>query len=977
MKKKTLFIGLASLLGLLTATSAASASSMFYYSGYVNSALGLTGGQQTTSGDSMRYKSKYGDLNKENCEKLINDEIAHGIKTMEEGAVLLKNDNDCLPLKASERSVTFFGNNVKDPVYRTNAGQASYSDKYGGSLKEAFKDVGFDINETMWTAYENSGVSRATSTKIGKSSIGEVDISFYTNELKKSYESKYNDVAIVLLTRFAGEGVDLDSMGDVDGLPSLALHQQEKDLLKMIKDSNKFKKTVVLINSPFAMDAKWLEDSEYGVDAALAFGAAGNCGFIGIANLLTGKCDFSGRLSDTWASNSLSSAAMQNFGDFSYTNVEGLHSKSYVVYQEGIYVGYKYYETRYQDQVLNRNNATGDYGCYESTTNWDYSKEMAYTFGYGLSYSDMEQELISVDWDKDNKKVTAEVKVTNKGDSIYTGASSSVVQLYAQLPYDSTMAEKSAVQLIGYARSGNIEPGKSETVTINVNDYSFATYDTKATNGANTSKKGCYVFDKGDYYFAIGSDSHDALNNILSKQAISGLFDKDGNSVAGDANKVGKYTLDASDNVTYAKNPTTGEVVYNHMENADLNYYGDNLVTYMTRDDWSTFPKPYTGLTATDQMIKDLSGEYYKKDESISISDVKYGISADIKLIDMVDIPYEDEKWETFISQIGLADICNIIGDDRGSVAMPDIGKPANSVTNGPNGVAGNYASGTNGACMLYPDEVTLCNTFDDPLAEARGEFFAEDMLYAGYSWMFGPGNNTHRTPYSGRNSEYYSEEPILAYNMTKLMCTIMTKKGIITGCKHLAINDQETNRHGVSTFIDEQTARQVYLKSFEGALSDGAGLGVMSSFNRIGCIASPSYAPIQTDILRNEWGFKGVNITDSAKDASDYFKLRECLTAGTDLFLSDTSRRSELSTYIRTDRDGGLFKTAQNCNKHLYYALSRSIAINGLTRETIIKETVYWWQPTIISLTAALGVGTLVFLTLGVISSIKRKENN
>lgn len=971
--KKKIWVGLTATLALLTGVGAACTSALFYASGYVNAALGLTGTSNTPStGDSVYFKSSYGEMNTANCEKLIEDEKAHCIKTAEEGAVLLRNENNALPLSASERGITFFGNSVKDPVYRTNAGQAAYNGRVGGSLYDSFKNAGFNINETMWYAYQNSGVSRNVSKKTGESSIGEVPVSFYTNEMKNSWKNQFNDVAVVLLTRYAGEGYDLDIVGDADGLPSLKLHQQEKDLLLMIKEQG-FKKTVVIINSPFAMDAKWIEDSDYGVDACIAIGATGNYGFIGVANLLTGKADFSGRLSDTWATDSLSSPANQNFGDYKYTNVSGLHSAPYVVYAEGIYVGYKYYETRYMDQVLNRNNAKGNYGCFASGASWDYSKEMAFTFGYGLSYSNFSQTIKSLKWS--DHKVVAEVEVTNNGAATYSGKSSSVVQLYAQLPYESGMAEKSAIQLIGYGRTSELATGEKETVTITVDDYDFATYDMAAANGEDTSKKGCYTFDAGKYNFAIGNDAHDALNNILAKQSVTGLFDKNGNSVTGEATKVEVINLDEYDNKTYAKNRTTGELVYNQMDNADLNYYGDDLVTYLTRDDWSTFPASMTGLTATDAMIKDLSGEYYVTDSSIAISDVKYGVDSDIKLVEMREVEYDDPKWDAFIEQLTLANLVGIIGDDRGSVSIPEVGKPQTAVTNGPNGVAGNYANGGTGApCTLYPDQPTLCNTFDDELVKERGIFYGEDMLYAGYSWIFGPGNNMHRSAYCGRNSEYYSEDPVVAYHMSTIQCVELTNKGIITGCKHFAFNDMETNRHGVSTFLNEQAARQVYLKAFEGALTDGAGLGVMSSFNRVGCIASPSYAPLQNEILRREWGFKGVNITDSAKDASDYFKLRECLTAGTDLFLSDTTRRSELQKAISTNRDGYLFKTAQNCNKHFYYALSRSISMNGLSRDTVIEKTVYWWQPTTITLCSVLGAATLAAFGMALYLTLKKE---
>ena len=291
MKNNQKWLGMAAVFALLLSTAISLTSSAFYYSGYVNSFLGLTGNKVTVEGDTNYFPSAYGELNAENAEKLIADEKEHSIQSMYEGAVMLRNENNALPLDTNERSVTFFGNSVKDPVYKTNAGQANFNPSRGGKLYDAFEAAGFQINPVLRQAYENSGVSRVSSTTPGVSDIGEVPLSFYTQELQNSYASEYNDVAFVLLSRYAGEGVDLDPYGDADGVPMLSLHPEEADLLKMIEESGKFGKTIVLINSPFAMDTQWIEDPAYGVDACIVFGAVGDYGFIGLADILTGMAD--------------------------------------------------------------------------------------------------------------------------------------------------------------------------------------------------------------------------------------------------------------------------------------------------------------------------------------------------------------------------------------------------------------------------------------------------------------------------------------------------------------------------------------------------------------------------------------------------------------------------------------------------------------------------------------------------------------
>ena len=971
MRKHQKWIGLTSLFALLFGMTVSLSSSAFYYSGYVNSFLGLTGQTIAIEGDTNYYPSAYGELNAENADRLMADEKAHSIRAMHEGTVMLRNENGALPLSAAERSVTIFGNNEADPVYRANAGNASFSAEYGGALYEAFEQAGFRVNPTIRDAYENSGVRRNSVASRGNSSIGEVPESFYTDAMKASFD-EYADVAFVLFTRYGGEGVDLD-MKDAEGVPMLSLHESEADLLRMIRQSGVFKKTVVLINSPFAMDVQWIEDEDFGVDACLVFGATGDYGFLGLADILTGAADVTGHLADTWASSSLSSPAMQNFGDFQFSNLNKLYGDRYLVYAEDIYVGYKYYETRYQDEVLGLNNAASSAGAFMGDS-WSYADEMAYPFGYGLSYAHFTQKLEDLSWDQSSHTVTAKVKVTNEGG--FDGESKSLVQLYVQLPYEAGMAQKSAVQLIGFQKSSALGTGESETVTVTVSDYFFATYDENAQNGADNSKTGCYVFDAGDYYFAIGSSAHDALNNIMAKKGVTGMFDEKGNPVAGNSDMAVKAWLDNYDNTSYAVSPVTGAVVSNQLQNADLNGYIPGAVDYLTRDDWNSFPKAIENLSATDEMKELMVGaSYVKPEDAPDTAELSFGQDAGLKLIDMMDVPYGDAKWKSFIDQLSIGNLATVCGDNRGVVAIPEVGKPANASTNGPSGIQGSYMKGNGKACTLYVDEPIQAATFNLELAAERGAFMAEDAAYAGVTMVFGPGANIHRTAYLGRNSEYFSEDGFLSYQMSRANAVPMTERGIITGFKHFCLNDQEVNRHGVATFATEQACREIYFKAFEGALADGAGLGVMTSYNRIGLTASPAHRGAQIEILRNEWGFKGINITDSSKDASDYVLTAECITSGTDLFLSDTGRQSELSNLVVKNRDGNILNWMKTANEHFYYAHTRSVLMNGLAEETDIEETVYWWQPTLIALCALLGVLTVASGLVYVWKAYRKKE--
>ena len=960
-KKYQKWLSRAAVSALLLSAALSLTSSAFYYSGYVNSFLGITGETVQVSGDTNYYPSAYGELNAENARRLIADERDHNLRAMCEGTVLLRNEGGALPLAAGERSVTVFGNSVNDPIYKSNAGNASFNPERGGELYTALEAAGFQINPVMRDAYASSGTARVSAATRGNSTIGEAPISFYTGALKDSFSQQYNDAALVLLTRYGGEGVDLDPM-DAAGVPMLALHQEEADLLRMIHDSGKFGKTIVLVNSPFAMDIEWIEQEEYGVDACLVFGAAGDYGFIALADILTGAADPSGHLPDTWASSSLSAPAMQNFGGYQFTNLEKLYADRYLVYAENIYVGYKYYETRYQDQVLGLHDAAGPAGAFAGEGGWDYAAEMAYPFGYGLSYAQFTQEVEDITWDQDAHTVTAAVKVTNEGG--FAGKSKSLVQLYVQLPWAAGQAEKSAIQLIGFQKSGELGAGESETVNISVPDYYFAVYDERAQNGADPGKTGCYVFDAGDYWFAVGESSHDALNNIMAARGIGGLFDEKGAPVSGDPAKAVCAALDRYDNVTYAVSPVTGAVVSNQLQDVDLNSYLLGAVTYLTRSDWNTFPKSYTGLAATDAMAELMTGKSYEKPVGApDTGDMTFSQDAGLKLVSMRDAAYGAQEWTAFIDQLSINQLATICGDNRGNVAIPEVGKPANASTNGPCGIQGNYTKGGGEKCTLFVDEPIQATTFNLELARKRGALMAEDAMYAGVTMVFGPGANIHRTAYLGRNSEYFSEDGLMSYLMSRANAEPMTEKGIITGFKHFCLNGQEVNRHGVATFATEQACWEIYFKAFEGALSDGGGLGVMTSYNRIGMTASPAHRGAQIEILRNEWGFKGINITDSSKDASSYVLTAECITGGTDLFLSDTGRTSELTNLAVKERDGNILNWMKTANEHFYYAHSRSILINGLAEETVISETVYWWQPALQAVCAMLGVLTAASL--------------
>ena len=963
-KNMPLMRGLAAVSTLVMATMAFSSSLLFKWEGQVSIALGTFGSKTVTD--------SYYSIDYDTREKFVEASDKHDVQTEAEGAVLIKNKNNALPLKANERNVTLFGRASVDPYYRGNSGGSGFDESRRVTYKGALEAAGFHINPTLWDAYQGSSTGRvkvAVENKDGlKSSIGEENIAFYTDELKASYADAYNDVAIILLSRDGGEGKDLFA-SDADGVSQLALHQSEADLLRMVKDSGKFQKSIVLINSPYPLELGFLEKEEFGVDAALWIGGPGLKGFTGVADLLVGNADPSGHFVDTYAANSLSSPAVQNAFDYGhFTNL----NENYIIEAEGIYVGYRYYETRYFDQAKGLHNATSSKGAYVSPS-WNYADEVAYPFGYGTSYADFTQTLKSLTWDQNAHTVKAVVNVKNNGSNAYSGKSKSAVQLYVSLPYDEGQAEKSAIQLIDFGKSSLLAAGESEDITLECSDYLFATYDENATNGADSSKKGCYVFDKGDYYFAIGDSAHDALNNVLASQSATGLVDHHGTSVSGDAAKAMKIGLAAYDNVTYAKNPNNGEIVSNKLQDININYfYDEKPVTYLTRANWETFPITYANLTATDAMIDKRNNITYNTPvDAPDYASIVTGQDAGLKLVEMREVPFEDPKWDTFVNQLSVSDMCAMVGESFGQPAVESVSKPKSYNSDGPCGPQGSLAT-------VHVNEIVAASAWNKDIIRDRGLFIGQDCIYCGITQIWAPGCNIHRTPFSGRNFEYYSEDSVMSYICSAIQCKAMQEKGTNAAPKHFAGNDQETNRTELLVFANEQAYRQGPLKGFEGAFTKGGALGTMLSCSDVGLYHFIACKPILTDILRNEWEFKGFNITDSVAHWGSNNITIECFAAGVDTFNARAACGSELKKRIVQKKDGYLLTRLKETSHRFFYGMSRSNNINGLTSETTVANESPWWKAAV----NGINCGFMV-LTIGVIGAFaimtflqKKKED-
>ena len=930
---------------------------------------------QTTSGvNNGTYNSTYSSAKDlvEAKRKLIADIVS-------EGAVLLKNDNNALPI-AKNSNVSLFGRSSVKLVYGPDSGGGKVTCDY--TLLDVLKSDNVNVNPVLWSYYQNvKGNYRRSDTSGYRT--GEVNPSEYTSEVKNSYSS-YNDAAIVFICRTFGEGNDASrdpsKVLDGDGKHNaLELQDTERELIKEAKKCSK--KVIVVINSDYAMGIDELKhDAE--ISSIISVGSLGNSGVYGLCDVITGQVSPSGHLSDTISASVYSAPAVQNFGDFTFTNASEIDAASanhYVVYQEGIYVGYKYYETRYEDAVMKKGNALSKTGAFMDTNKWDYSKEVSYTFGYGLSYTDFTREIKDIHWNNEKKTVTLDVTVKNIGDV----ASKDVLQVYVQSPYTQydidNKIEKASVSLAGYTKTKILNPNEEISTSIEIDMNMFATYD--------PYKAKTYIMDYGTYYFALGNGSHDALNNILS---VKGYTTSDGMDYNGDNKQCKKYEYEKQgnklvDDELVSKSKYTDVKITNHLEEADINYYGD-IVTYLSRNDWAGTWSNGVELTASQEMIKDMKkgSTYSPSSESNDLSNVKQGVNYDnkstnIELSEMNGLSYDDEKWEDLLNQLSLDEMSRLVGLANSGV-IESINMPSYMAFDGPTGICASYITDDEEYAVyaaMFPTEVVLSATFNQELAEQVGEMFGNDGLWTGYHCAWGPGNNIHRTAYLGRNGEYYSEDGVLSYYQTKNEVSGAYKFGLSMGPKHFAFNDQETNRSGVSTFVNEQAAREIYLRAFEGALASGNANCTMCAKNRLGCKYIGASSGLMKDILFDEWGYRGVVIADSASDG--YVNGPTSIINGTTEFDTNTTEfvNGSLSA-TNIGKDAVLFKAVREaCHRNLYLWANTWLSAT-VTYGVKVKQDITWYQKTSLGLTISFGVifiGALSFNLMTILKNRKKEE--
>ena len=947
------------------------------WSGYINKYLGISGtkivDESDGNEDPIHFKSDFNDY-----KSVMNSARTLAKKVQAEGTVLMTNKNNALPF-AKNSKVTFFGYNTVDMALGgTGSGGVSSSADRKIDLVKACENK-IDMNKTIYDFYQqkyNDKVGFVETTGWGGTTlnfrtvnkVNEISADDFTQEVKNSFDS-YNDVAIFVMTRIGGEGSDLNVSNSY-----LSLSDEEKSVLQAIKDGN-FKKRIVLVNTFNTPELGWLDD--YNIDACLYIGGPGEVGMDAVTDILTGDINPSGHLADTYAYSVMSAPSMQNFGNFVYANADSITNKDsqkYLMYNEGIYVGYRYYETRYEDSVLNQGNATASAGVFNSSANtWNYAQEVQFPFGYGLSYSTFTQKLNSVNVDWANKKATVKVTVNNTS-SNYAGKD--VVEVYAQAPMTDNGVEKSAIQLCGFAKTNEIQPGKSQEVTIEIDLRDIVSYDYQNYK--------TYIMDEGDYYFAIGNDAHDALNNIL---ALKGKNLSDGMTSVGDAGNAVKANKASFDKDEYRLSKTNASIT-NQFETADINYYTkgtSDAVKYLSRKDWNgTWPKNMTGFSATQKMIEDAASYYSEKTDGTTspsayqkgdsdTSSITYGAEKKYNLAMMIGVDYDDPAWDELLNQLTLDDYYN--STKQGREAIESVGLSATTAVDGPsawtkskyitdykNQYKADKVETTDELMVSYPTETVIAGTWNVPLTYELGKSFGEEGLWGGGVGWYGPAANIHRTPFGGRNFEYFSEDGFISGKLAESEVQGAMSKGTIPYLKHFFGNDQETNRIGVCTFMNEQSIREIYLRSFQYAFettgeNDKSCSGVMGAFNRLGMVWTGHHQGLWKEVMEKEWGFKGNVTTDFGQKQGFLMEPQLAYEAGTTMFCTSGAGFANYLKGIDITKDYKIMSNMREAIHRNLYNFANSAAMNGMTSSSKVVPVRVWYQNALLGLEIESGI--------------------
>ena len=1018
--------GLAALMTCLMVLSIVGTGVANTYRGALDDTLGTESYVTINDDSAARFKTDYATI--EDMAAAARD-IA--IREGEEGTVVMKNDNGVLPLKANA-NVALFGLAAYN-VYGPKGGNAD-----AASLADALAGAGLNVNETLKDYYLTNIINMHTEMRANRWTGKEVPTTVYdhmyvsapgdwtTYQIAEVPPAEFealgvpanwkeaiakDSIGICVFARGAGEGNTykpgsaLNYAGEATGEDPLKLSADELAVVEAAKAT--CSKVIVLLNTGNnMMIADIAEGGSHEVDGICYIGCPNDYQTIGIANVLTGKVNATGALASAFVRDHQSIPAVQNvggdyFADYeivcrnddprypgkeignigtgSFGGADTYNGGMYIVEAEGIYVGYKYYETRYFDAVMGQGNANSATGATQGSA-WNYGDEMLYTFGHGLSYLDYTQTIKSVTVDRSvNGNITAVVEVKNNSNQ----DGKFLTQLYVQQPYTdydrTNLVEKSAVMFLNSAKV-DVAAGKSKEVTITIPTKYLASYD------ANNAKT--YILDAGDYYFTAAAGAHEAVNNILAAQ---GKTTADGMDAAG-SKAVVSWKLDQLDNTTFAiANNTT---VTNVADDADLNYWLPGTVTYLTRQDWNTFPMNYNKLNLKiadspkkDQWIAEMRGETYTISDTGAAAEAVPGpkfTASEIGAEQLNNIG--DPYWDKLVHAITIDEAVGAVihGGSR-SDTLTNIDNPVVIQNEGPTGISAGYTDEATGKTYKFNvnSQTLLGCSFNPELAYQWGLVEGNSCLWVERYDLWGSGLTLNRTPYNGRNYEYISEDPMLTNVIGREVIQGCSDKGIINGPKHMGFNDQEHNRAGISAYMTEQKFRETDLRGFEGALSDAFGMGVMIAFNRIGATNASHHVGMIQKIVRGEWGFKGLISTDMMNNYL-YFNAESMVMAGITQVADFAADNSHINlgeggvdavwphiSLETVSKDSNLVEQARENLKYQLYIFANSAILNISTQRVNT-----WWDTALTVTTYASSIlAALFFLAWVVLTLLPEKK--
>lgn len=879
------------------------------------------------------------------------------LKLAEEGFVLLKNENAALPMNKGARISVFSKNSVN--LSYGGSGSGGFDTSNNKNLYESLNDAGFITNPTLKRFYESSQsgpVRTANSSDLDngdnqKIATAETPQNKYSDAVKNSY-ADYSDAALVVITRIGGEGFDLPRyQGDSEGAVSpdshyLELDQNEIDLLTAVTDGT-FKRVVVVFNTPSSFEATFLKDSAYAafadkIDAAVWIGFTGSNGITALGEILNGDVNPSGRLVDTWAADFTKNPSFVNFGTGCLPDTTDKYDGGMyysVDYEEGIYVGYRYYETRGETD--------GE--------DW-YNANVVYPFGYGLSYTTFDWTVGDASASEIELGTTITVPVTVKNTGSVAGKD--VVQLYASAPYTLGGIEKAHKVLVGFAKTKLLQPGESETVTVSFDPYSAASYDYRDANSNGFSG---YELEAGEYTLYVSRNAHE------SEKAIA---------------------LNLAADVQIGTDPTTDSEVVNRYTDSENFLDSDwQLDAMLSRADWEgTWPTPQTAQqhAGTDRLYEEIRSEEHNNPTDFDSEEYPwFGEEPTLTLRDLLPsaeaegyepvVSYDDERWEELMMGCDEEEMIALINNGAyHTLAMENVGLPATIHGDGPSGFTCFMSKEqVNGTCQ-YVSEPVMASTWNINLMNELGEAIGEEGTIGDkatgqpYSSIYAPGVNIHRSPFGGRCSEYFSEDPFISGMMGAAEVQGIQSRGVLPTVKHFVANEQETHRSigGDLSWLSEQALREIYLKPFEYTVKLGETRGIMTSFNRIGTRWTGGDYRLLTEILRNEWGFNGLVICDF-NTIPQYMIPRMMFYAGGSLDLA--TQQSAMWTDCDTS-DAGDAIVLMRAVKDVMYALVNSNAMNAEVigyNPPIWQEYLHW-----INIGAFTLVG--VWLVLAIVRTVR-----